>query len=495
MAKDKTPKADKGEEENKARAFYREGNEHYEKGEFDEAIGCYTKAIGEDPFYDKAFYNRGLAFACKEEYDKAISDIKRVIELKPDFAEAYHVLGLAHEYKNELQEAIDAYTKALKLNPDFRDAQNRLELVMSKKDRAERAPAGASPMKASGGETQIEEGKIKEVVFLEKPKMTFKDVAGMERMKETIFKFIVWPFKDPKLAEKYGMKAGGGVLLYGPPGCGKTFIAKATAGECSANFINARISDIVDMYAGNTEKNLHKIFVSARQAAPSIVFFDEVEALGGKREGEQQQHMRMAVNQMLSEMDGIESTNDNVLIMAATNMPWDVDPALRRSGRFGNVIYVPPPDFKSRIAIFKLECRNRPIGRIAWNRIALATWGYSSADLKQVVKEAAMIPWEQEFKTGKGRELRTGDFIRVIRARKSTLPPWYQLTEKEIVGKKETSYVDGKPHITEKPGKIGPEEQETYRDLIKEIKNGNKFYWKYIRMAVKYFALYVPIPF
>ena len=478
-----------------ARTYYKLGNEYYEKGDFDNAIANYNKAIEIDPTYDKAYYNRGLAYACKEDYDRAIADINKVIELKPNFAEAYYILGLAYEYKNLLDKAIEAYNTALRLNPGFKDAQTRLELTISKKEKMEKERAAAAP--SSGvltGESKIEEGQIKEVAFLEKPKINFSHVAGLDQMKKIILRHIVWPFKNPKLAEKYGMKAGGGVLLYGPPGCGKTFIAKATAGECDANFINARISDIVDMYAGNTEKNLHKIFVTARQNAPAILFFDEVDALGGKREGEQQQHMKMAVNQLLAEMDGIESANENVLVLAATNMPWDVDPALRRSGRFGTMVYIPPPDFNSRKAIFQLECKGRPIGRIAWNRLALATWGYSSADIKQIVKEAAMIPWEEEFKTGKGRNITTGDFIKVIKQRKSTLAPWYQLVEKEIVGKKETQYIDGKPHVTEKPSKIGPEEQELYRDLINEIKKNNKFYWKWLRTLVKYIALYVPIP-
>ena len=484
------PKGRYGAED--AKTYYKIGNEYYEKGDFDRAIENYNRAIELDPNYEKAFYNRGLAYACKEDYDRAIADVNRVIELKPNFAEAYYILGLAYEYKNMPDEAIDAYNKALKLNPNFKDAQNRLELTVSKKEKMEKEKVAASAPAATS--TKIQEGQIVEVGFMEKPKINFSHVAGMEWLKEIIRRYIVYPFKDPKLAEKYGIKAGGGVLLYGPPGCGKTFIAKATAGECEANFINARISDIVDMYAGNTEKNLHKIFETARQHVPAIIFFDELEALGGKREGEQQQHMRMAVNQMLAEMDGIESTNENVLVIGATNMPWDVDPALRRSGRFSNMIYIPPPDFKSRKAIFQLECKGRPLGRIAWNRLALATIGYSSADIKQVVKEASIIPWEEEFKTGRGRNITTGDFIRVIKGRKSTLPPWYQLVEKEIVGKKETQYIDGKPHVTEKPSKISPEEQEIYRDLIKEIKKGTKFYWKGFNWIVKRIALYLPIP-
>jgi len=499
-AKPSVPGKSSGAGGSDARTFYKIGNEHYEKGDFDKAIENYDKAIELNPEYEKAYYNRGLAFACKEDYDKAIVDIKKVIEIKPNFAEAYYILGLAYEYKQLPDKAIEAYNKALKLNPNFKDAKSRLELTMSKKEKMAKAggagaPAGGAPGKAKAGQTKTEDGQLKEVAFLEKPKLNFTNVAGMEHMKETIKKFIVYPFKDPELAKKYGMQAGGGVLLYGPPGCGKTFVAKATAGECTANFLNAKISDMVDMYAGNTEKNIHKVFETARQNSPAIVFMDEMEALGGKREGDSQQHMKMAVNQLLAEMDGVEGTTENILVMGATNMPWEVDPALRRSGRFGSMIYIPPPDHKSRVAILKLECKNRPISGINFSRLGRATIGYSAADMKQIVKEASMIPWEQEFKTGKGRDINMGDFLSVIKKRKSTLPPWYELVSKEIVGKKEKQIIDGKEHVTEKPSKLSPEERELYKDLIKEIEKGNKWYWQWAKKVWRWIAIYIPIPF
>ena len=137
------------------------------------------------------------------------------------------------------------------------------------------------------------------------------------------------------MRRKYGKLGGGGILMYGPPGCGKTFIMKAAAGECSSGFINAKLSDLLDMYVGNTEKNIHKVFELARKNSPCILFFDEVEAIGGRRDQQEgQQYMKMAVNQMLYEMDGVEANNSNVLIIAATNAPWDVDPALQALGPF-----------------------------------------------------------------------------------------------------------------------------------------------------------------
>ena len=157
------------------------------------------------------------------------------------------------------------------------------------------------------------------------------------------------------------------------------------------------------MYVGNTEKNIHKVFELARKNTPSIIFFDEVDAIGSRRDSGGEgggQALKMAVNQLLYELDGVESHNENVLVIAATNAPWNVDPALRRSGRFTKSIYVPAPDFKSRLAILKLHSKKRPISRIAFVRIALATYGYSSADLKAIVEDAAAIPWKEAFRTG-----------------------------------------------------------------------------------------------
>ena len=188
--------------------------------------------------------------------------------------------------------------------------------------------------------------------------------------------------------------------MYGPHGCGKTFIVKASAGECDAGFVNAKLSDLLDMYVGNTEKNIHKVFELSRKNTPCILFFDEVDAIGGRRDQSQgAQYLKMAVNQMLYEMSGIESHNENVLVVAATNAPWDVDPALRRSGRFSKTIYVPAPDFTSRIAILKIHGKKRPLSRwIPYRRLALATMGYSAADLKAIVEEAASYPWKEAFK-------------------------------------------------------------------------------------------------
>lgn len=464
------------------------GDAYYRKQDFKAAIEDYDRALAIEPKYLKAYYNRGLAYACLEDYEKAIEDFTEVIKLNPDFADAYHLRGLAYDYLNQLDKAIQDYDKAIELNPDFEEAKNHREMAKS------RLTEGGG---GSGGEGGQQQG-INAIKLLSKPNTKFDAVAGMKKMKEEINEAIVYPLLKPDLARQYGKLAGGGILLYGPPGCGKTYIMKAAAGECNANFINAKISDIVDMYVGNTEKNLHNIFETARKNAPCIVFFDEVEGLGGRREEMTQAtaYMKMAVNQLLFEMDGIESHNANVLVVGATNAPWDVDPALRRSGRFGKTIFIPEPDLKSRKEILMMHTKKIPAAsRIAFWRLALATEGYASADLKAIVEEAAAIPWREAFHTGKKRPVKTNDFIQAIKKKKSSLPPWYEQAKKQIGQQEEKTIVDGKEHIKITESKLAAAEKEAFKDLLGVIKRRNEIGYKIYVWIIRNIALYLPIPF
>ncbi len=456
------------------------GDVYYRKGDFVKAIKDYDKAVMLNPNYMKAYYNRGLCYASLEQYDKAVEDFSKVIELKPDFAEAYHLRGLAKEYNDDLDGAIEDYQKALELKPDLIEAKAHLDAAKAKKEQ-------------SGGEGgDGKEGKS-DIKMVERPTSTFDDVAGMTKVKEVIRESIIYPLQNPDLAREYGKFGGGGVLLYGPPGCGKTYIVKAAAGEIGCAFINAKLSDLLDMYVGNTEKNIHKVFELARKNSPAIIFFDEVDAIGGRRgEGQQSQAMRMAVNQLLYEMDGVEANNQNVLVLAATNAPWDVDPALRRSGRFTKSIYIPEPDFCSRREIFKIHSKKRYISRfIAWTRLALATTGYSAADLKAICDDAATYPWREAQLKGHKRPINTGDYIKAIWHKKSSLPPWYGQANKQIGKQEEVTWIDGKKHVKYVESKIGPEEREQFSPLLKEIKRRNGFLYKVQSGVIKYFALVV----
>lgn len=464
------------------------GDAYYRKQDFQNAIVDYDKALGLNKKYLKAFYNRGLAYACLQDYEKAVEDFTQVVGLNPEFAEAYHIRGLAYDYQNNLDKAIEDYEHAIKLNPAFAEAKNHLDIAKAKKESGTAGPPGTpggpdvGAAAGAGGGQQPGQGQgINPVKLMSKPSMNFKDVAGMEKFKEEIREAAVYPLVQPELAKRYGKLGGGGVMLYGPPGCGKTFLVKATAGECKASFINAKISDIMSMYVGETEKNLHNIFETARKNTPCILFFDEMEAMGGRREDMtgNNQYMKMAVNQLLYEMDGVEANNTGVLIIGATNAPWDTDPALRRSGRFSKTIYVPEPDFVSRREILKLQARKLPISKaIPWDLLALATMGYASADLKAITEEAAAIPWREAYKKGQERLINAGDYAASIAKKKSSLPPWYAQANKQIYQVEERYTMDGKEHVKLTESKVGAAEREAFKELLKVVKMKNEWWYQ-----------------
>src|SRR5579871_2804236 len=222
---------------------------------------------------------------------------------------------------------------------------------------------------------------------IERPKITFKDVGGMEKVKEEIRLKIIHPLTHADLYKAYGKPIGGGILMYGPPGCGKTYLARATAGEISAAFIAVGINDVLDMWIGRSERNLHELFEQARNHRPCVLFFDEVDALGASR-GDMRQHAgRQLINQFLSEMDGVKTSNEGVLILAATNAPWHLDSAFRRPGRFDQILFVPPPDEPARADILRLQLAGKPVQEIDHLQIARRTGDFSGADLKAVVDQ------------------------------------------------------------------------------------------------------------
>ena len=173
--------------------------------------------------------------------------------------------------------------------------------------------------------------------------------------------------------------------MYGPPGCGKTLLARGTAGECGAKFFNVAITDVLDMYIGESERKLHELFEQARRGAPAVVFFDEIEALGGKRQFSREATSAKLVSQFLTELDGFSQNNHGVLILAATNVPWAVDPAFRRPGRFDRVLFVPPPDQAARQTILDLLLQGRPVsGDIDTRRLASLTSRLSPARIRAI---------------------------------------------------------------------------------------------------------------
>ncbi len=259
----------------------------------------------------------------------------------------------------------------------------------------------------------------------ERPAVTFADVGGMEALKEEIRRKLIYPFQRPELYAAYGKRAGGGLLLYGPPGCGKTYLARATAGEVDAAFLPVGLHDVLNMWIGESEKRLHGLFEAARAQSPCVLFFDEVDALGARRSDLRQSSGRHVINQFLSELDGVDTDNEGVLVLAATNAPWHLDGAFRRPGRFDEIAFVPPPDRAGRAEILALLLRDKPTAQPDLDAVARVTDRFSGADLRAVVDLAVDGKLDQALRTGVPGPLTTRDLLAAAKRRQPTTTDWF----------------------------------------------------------------------
>ncbi len=281
-------------------------------------------------------------------------------------------------------------------------------------------------LKIHSSSSEADEMDISDLMgFMSKPDVNFSHVGGMDVVKKEIEMKIIFPLKHPEMYKAYGKKTGGGILLYGPPGCGKTFIAKATAGEVNAQFISVGLNDILDMWIGNSEKNLHEVFERARAYAPCVLFFDEIDALGASRSDMRQSAGRHLINQFLLELDGVESNNDGVLVLGATNSPWHLDPAFRRPGRFDRIIFVPPPDDTARESIFKLKLENKPLDKIDYSKIIKLTKEYSGADIEAIIDIAIESKLHESMKTGIPQPIQTKVILNAINKHFASTKEWF----------------------------------------------------------------------
>ncbi|ROQ68713.1 ATPase family protein associated with various cellular activities (AAA) [Streptomyces sp. 840.1] len=252
------------------------------------------------------------------------------------------------------------------------------------------------------------------------------DVGGMQDVKDRLDAAFLAPLRNPELRKLYGKSLRGGLLLYGPPGCGKTFIARAVAGELGAAFLSVSVNDVLDMWIGNSERNMHEVFETARRQAPCVVFLDELDALGAKRSRTGHSGMRNVVNQLLSELDGIDSAaNEGVFVLAATNVPWDVDNALRRPGRLDRTILVLPPDGPAREAILRYHLRDRPIENVGLGKLVKITEGLSGADLAHVCEAAAERALLDSVRTKTVRMIGMKDLLAAANEVVPSAEPWF----------------------------------------------------------------------
>jgi transitional endoplasmic reticulum ATPase len=387
-------------------------------------------------------------------YPDAVEEYKRVLDLAPDdlgvkyrLAEGYHALNrddIALVILEELlqtskpaptvyllaarvffatgavMQAAEMYRQAITQNPALVDDDFLQQLAIAE-------PLLTSPETAEDRVfVTVDEDSQEVVDYIERPQITFKDVGGMEKLKEEIRLKIIYPLTHPEIYQAYGKTTGGGILMYGPPGCGKTYLARATAGEVDAHFVAVGLHDVLDMYIGQSEKKLHAIFELARHNTPCVLFFDEVDALGAKRSDLRHSAVRQTINQFLSELDGVSTSNAGVLILAATNAPWHLDVALRRPGRFDRVIFVPPPDITARAAILHILLQGKPVQDIDYARIARKTAGFSGADIKGIVDQAVDRKLQEALQTGVPAPINTQDLLEMVRITHATTQEWFE---------------------------------------------------------------------
>ena len=286
----------------------------------------------------------------------------------------------------------------------------------------------------SDAESEVVDGRLRSTweeddsppdIDLQRPKLKFADVGGMDALKEEIRLKIIHPLQHPELYKAYGKEIGGGILMYGPPGCGKTHLARATAGEINANFLSVGISDVLDMWIGKSEQNLHRLFETARRSRPCVLFFDEVDALDASRTDMRQSAGRHLINQFLSELDGVDHSNDGVLVLGATNAPWHLDSAFRRPGRFDRILFVPPPDGTARSEILRVMTKGKPIESIDFDKIAKKSADFSGADLKAVLDVAIEAKLRDAMKSGVPQPLRTKDLLAAVASVRPSTKEWF----------------------------------------------------------------------
>jgi SpoVK/Ycf46/Vps4 family AAA+-type ATPase len=341
-------------------------------GRLDEAEQEYRQALAHAGDNDALKVGLANVFYQQEKNSQALVIVEALLKQGQVPPRAYLLHARLLIRAGEIERAIRQYREAIDADPALADA-----------DFAESLGIDADPDTNDVVEGRLrvaeEDTPVRPDGRIERPRITFQDVGGMESLKEEIRLKIIHPLTHAELYQAYGKAIGGGILLYGPPGCGKTYLARATAGEVRANFLAVGINDILDMWIGQSERNLHELFEQARGHRPCVLFFDEVDALAASRSDLRQSHGRIVINQFLAELDGVQSSNEGVLILAATNAPWHLDAAFRRPGRFDRILFVPPPDHDARAAILRILCRGKPSQDLDYDKLAKKTDSFSGA--------------------------------------------------------------------------------------------------------------------
>ncbi len=317
----------------------------------------------------------------------------------------------------------------------------------------------------------------KSLIFTE----TFDDIIGAERAKELLRLYVGIALSDKELLETYGLKSGLGLILFGPPGTGKTALIRALSGEYQIPIIIGEISKIISSYWGDSPKIISELFQKAAKNRPCVLFIDEFDSIGAKRdtggEGESHKIVQDAVNQLETEMDGIHKRAEDVFIIGATNRPWAIETALKRAGRFETTCYVPPPNYSERMQLFKYYLKDIKEGFVNVNteRLSRATYGFTGADIMSICRNAKARAVERAKRTGKKPKIITGTILTILTDKeigRSSIEEWYNDVYKEVLPK------------------MNAEDYQVYRTLMDEIKDKKGRKGKILNL-LRLFSLYL----
>jgi len=381
-------------------------------------ITDYQQALLTNPFDNELRMQFANALFENQQISDCYQQVSVLLQGLPNDARPVVLRAKIELYKDDKEFALKSYISAKNLD-NFQAEQNLEALVK---------------------ETNSLDGKLTVVqnnISTLKPKpqeaISFTDVVGMEALKKTLRLSIIEPFLRPGLFAKFKRKAGGGVLLYGPPGCGKTMIAKAIATECNATFIQVEISDILSMWIGESERNIASIFDKARANKPCVLFFDELDALAYSRSKSSSDKSRTTVNEFLNQLDGLGKDNENILILAATNMPWDVDSAMKRPGRFAKQIFVPPPDAPALAFMLKQKLYGLPVdNNISFDSLAKKAKFFSGADIDGIIDRAQESVLTDIITSGQERNISHADLESALNDTNASTTDWLS-TAKNLV--------------------------------------------------------------
>lgn len=387
-------------------------------GRYDEAIEVYRDGLKRAPGDTRLARGVAAAYQRAGRHAEATVVIEDLMQREDADSGLHLLLARSLFALREIGRARAQYRLAVDLDPDAADPALAEDLGLRTESADDDPDDGRVRVRGEGPD-------LDEVLVVEKPDIDFASVGGMETLKDEIRMKIIHPLAHPEIYAAYGKSVGGGILMYGPPGCGKTHLARATAGEVNARFLSVGISDVLDMWLGESERKLKAIFAYARSHSPCVLFFDEMDALGGRRSQSRSGGARNLVNMLLSELDGIRGGTQGVLVLAATNAPWDIDGAFRRPGRFDRVLFVPPPDAAARADVLRALLAGKPVADVDHEQVARRTDEFSGADLKGLVDRAIEAKLAEAMRKGVPSALTTKDLLTAARAARPSTKEWF----------------------------------------------------------------------